>query len=162
MEVIIERRRQRTGPELYGGPLCDCCFFLSTPATVIAGLMADSNKTAAVKRWTCAEEPKNLLYLRLLCVSVYIYVCVRERFGMCLIDMRAKQASPMFNIIIITSSVSAVVNSLNQDNGCIIAAFSHWEPREGHHWEKEFLISFVCCVPPDVHLSQIASPCITG
>lgn len=42
-----KRRRQRTGPKLYGRLLCDCCFFLSTPATLIAGLMEGSNKAAA-------------------------------------------------------------------------------------------------------------------
>lgn len=44
--------RRRTGPELYSRPLCDCCFFLSTLATLIAQLMVWSSKTD----WLLSEE----------------------------------------------------------------------------------------------------------
>ncbi len=67
-------RRQRTGPELYGGPFCDCCFFLSTPATLIAGLMEGSNKSASVRG---EKKKKNMLLFFNLRVSVY--VCERRR-----------------------------------------------------------------------------------
>lgn len=63
------RRRQRTGPELYGGPLCDCCFFLSTLATLIAGLGEGSNKTVTVSD----DKKPNTLLLN-LCVSIYMCV----------------------------------------------------------------------------------------
>lgn len=39
-------RRQSAVSGLYGRPLSDCCFFLSTPTSLIAGLMAGSNRMA--------------------------------------------------------------------------------------------------------------------
>lgn len=116
------RRRQRTGPELYGGPLCDCCFFLSTPAILIAGLVEGGNK----------ELNPLLLYLR---------ERSRGRECLCLIDMRnVTKCVPC--LILLPCLLYQLPWPLSRDNGCVIAgdcgySITPREPSETHRWKQE-------------------------
>lgn len=69
VEVIIEGEGR--GPvQSLTADLCDCCFFLSTPARLIAGLMEGRNKTAAA-----LSGQKKL--------KRCFYICVSEEEGEC-------------------------------------------------------------------------------
>lgn len=71
-------RQQRSGPELYAGPLSNYCLFfsLSTLATLIAGLT--SFKTAAASG-EHEQRMLNTLFVSVVSSAMYklwVYVCV--------------------------------------------------------------------------------------